>query len=135
MFDELGKAWAELWGDEKGAEKLKEDGNELLELFKAIAHFIRDYVVPFIKLLVPLIKATLMPLISVVKFITWIIEGIKWISDHFGMQNDKAPTNIANKDGGYNSIIEKQYQYDYAKGKDLSTTTSEKEVCRQMHTI
>ena len=120
VFDELGKAWAELWGDEKGAEKLKEDGNELLELFKAIAHFIRDYVVPFIKLLVPLIKATLMPLVAVVKFITWIIEGVKWISDHFGMQNDKAPTNIANKDGGYNSIIEKQYQYDYAKGKDLA---------------
>lgn len=120
-FNGVGEAWAELWGDDESARKFMEDGNELLELLKDIASFIHDYIIPILKVLVPaIVHGVLDKFILLAKFIKWVIDGIKWIGEHLGMQNDKKPTNIANQPGGYNKVMEDRYKYDYSKASGLA---------------
>ena len=78
-FEEVGEIWAELWGDDKKS-KLGEDGNELLEYWKALASFIHNYIIPILKVVIPgLIYGIIGPVVLLAKFIIFVRDVLNTI--------------------------------------------------------
>ena len=127
LFNEVGRAIAEAFGGDE-LSTVKEDGNELLEMLKAFAQFIHEYIIPILKVVVPvLVKEVLTRILILAKVvqkvaeaIKWVVDGIKWVEEHLFAQNENAPENIANKEGGYNQVMTQKYQTDYSKATTLA---------------